>query len=109
MIDGGIDLHKPDPYFNGRVLDQGLGYYPRQGNSESPLVVFNGGHGTIMASMIRRIKPWVSLHAMKLQEGPFSDSDRTIFAESVVNAIDGAMKCKVDVISISWTIKHKMD
>jgi len=58
--------------------------------------------------MIVRINPWVSLYVMKLQDGPSNDGGRTIFAESAAKAIWGAIRRKVDVISMSWTVKQKI-
>jgi len=107
LIDDGVDLSNLDSY-NDVVTVTGLSYYPPDGKGERPWHRSSHGHGTIMANMIRRINPWVSLHVMKLQDGLSSDGSRTIFAESAAKAIRGAIHRKVDIISMSWTVKQKI-
>ena len=107
LIDDGVDLSNLDTY-DGIVEATGLSYYPPDSNLERPWHRSSGGHGTIMANMIVRINPWVSLRVMKLQDGPSNDGGRTIFAESAARAIWGAIRRKVDIISMSWTVKQKI-
>ncbi|KAK0732407.1 peptidase S8/S53 domain-containing protein, partial [Apiosordaria backusii] len=107
LIDDGVDLSSLDSY-NDIVQATGLSYYPPDGNFEMPWHRSSTGHGTIMANMIVRINPWVTLYVMKIQDGPSSDNiGRTIFADSTAKAIRGAISRKVDVISMSWTVKKK--
>lgn len=86
LIDDGVDLSKLDSY-NGTVQATGVSYYPPEGKLERPWHSSSGGHGTVMANMIVRINPYVSLHVMKLQDGFSSDGGRTIYAESAARAI----------------------
>lgn len=108
LIDDGVDLSRLDTYYKKTTRATGLSYYPPDGKSERPWHSSSGGHGTIMANMILRINPWVSLWVMKLQDGPSSDGGRTIFAESAARAIRGAIRRNVDIISMSWTVKQKI-
>lgn len=106
LIDDGIDLHNVDPYVD-MVQPTGLSFCRPEGKTESPWHQSTGGHGTIMANMILRINPWVSLQVMKIQDGSSAKGERTIFAESAAKAIRGAVRRKVDIISMSWTVKKE--
>ncbi|KAI8960596.1 hypothetical protein F5Y11DRAFT_329178 [Daldinia sp. FL1419] len=107
LIDDGVDLSKLESY-NGIVSATGLSYYPRDGMTERPWHSSSSGHGTVMANMILRINPYVSLHVMKLKDSMSIEGKRTIFAESAANAIWGAIHKQVDIISISWTVDQKL-
>ncbi|QYS96683.1 Peptidase_S8 domain-containing protein [Trichoderma simmonsii] len=107
LIDDGVDLSALDIY-DGIVKATGQSYCYPDNRGESPWHRSSNGHGTIMANMIVRINPWVSLYVMKLQDGPSIDGGRYIFAESAAKAIRGAIQRNVDIISMSWTIKQKI-
>lgn len=68
------------------------------------------GHGTVMANSIVRVNPWVFLYAMRIQDeievGPRNDASIRIHAGSAARAIKDAIIKKVDIISISWTIRN---
>lgn len=107
LIDDGVELGNLETY-NGQVEVNGVSYYPRTGQSERPWHRSSRGHGTVMAMMITRVNPWVSLYVMRLRDGTNSDGGRTIFAETAARAIRGAIGLKVDIISMSWTVKKKI-
>ncbi|KAL9473840.1 hypothetical protein ACSS6W_008220 [Trichoderma asperelloides] len=106
LIDDGVDLLNLDTY--NMVQATGLSYCPPDGKTEHPWHQSTNGHGTVMANMIARINPWVSLDVMKIHEStnhsPGSKT-RTIYAESAARAIEGAIIRKADIISMSWTIR----
>lgn len=66
-------------------------------------------HGTIMANSITRLNPWVLLYAMRIQDdvqvGHQNEVTVRIHAGSAARAIRDAIILKVDIISISWTIR----
>ncbi|KAE8348515.1 peptidase S8/S53 domain-containing protein [Aspergillus coremiiformis] len=63
-----------------------------------------GRHGTWMASLISKLCPRPSLYIARLDEHP-ADGNRQITAKSAAKAVSWAVACKVDIISISWTIE----
>lgn len=106
MIDDGVDLLNLDTY--NIVQATGLSYCPPDGKTERPWHQSTNGHGTVMANMIVRINPWVSLDVMKIHESTShspGSKTRTIYAESAARAIEGAIIRKADIISMSWTIR----
>ncbi|KAH7020453.1 hypothetical protein EDB80DRAFT_561533 [Ilyonectria destructans] len=107
LIDDGVDLSNLDTY-NGIVRATGLSYCLPERGSERPWHRSSHGHGTIMANMIVRINPWVSLYIMRVQDGASQDGGRTIYAESAARAIQGAVDLGVNIISMSWTVKQKI-
>ncbi|KAJ4320188.1 hypothetical protein N0V84_005973 [Fusarium piperis] len=108
LIDDGVDICDLDTY-NNLVKATGLSYCPPEGRSERPWHRSSNGHGTIMANMIVRINPWVSLYVMRIHEGPGRDGTRVIYADSAARAIQGAIDLQVDIISISWTVRNKLE
>ncbi|KAI8291534.1 hypothetical protein K4K60_001622 [Colletotrichum sp. SAR11_57] len=102
LIDDGINLGNLDDY-NGSVTSSGVSYFPG-----GPWHCSSTGHGTILANMIVRVNPWVELHVVRVQDGPSRNSGRNIFAGSAAKAIRYAIDKKVDIISMSWTIKNAM-
>ena len=108
MIDDGIDLSNLDAY-NNVVKASGLSYCPPYGRLERPWHESTNGHGTIMANMIVRINPWVSLDVMRIHDSKvyhLPGEVRTINAASAAKAIEGAILRKANIISMSWTIKN---
>ncbi|KAI8268269.1 Major intracellular serine protease [Colletotrichum sp. SAR11_239] len=102
LIDDGINLGNLDDY-NGSVTSSGVSYFPG-----GPWHCSSTGHGTILANMIVRVNPWVELHVVRVQDGPSRNGGRNIFAGSAAKAIRYAIDKKVDIISMSWTIKNAM-
>ncbi|KAH6854899.1 hypothetical protein B0I37DRAFT_410945 [Chaetomium sp. MPI-CAGE-AT-0009] len=107
VIDDGLDLNELATY-NNTVTAKGQSYFPPMGGAENPWHCSSGGHGTIMANMITRVNPWVSLHVLKVHDGWTSRGERTIFADSAARAVWGAIRRHVNIISISWTVKGRM-
>ncbi|KAL6695387.1 hypothetical protein J3F84DRAFT_408366 [Trichoderma pleuroticola] len=106
LIDDGVDLLSFDTYNIAQAT--GLSYCPPDGKTERPWHQSTNGHGTVMANMIVRINPWVSLDVMKIHESTShspGSKTRTIYAESAARAIEGAIIRKADIISMSWTIR----
>ncbi|KAF2968969.1 hypothetical protein GQX73_g4638 [Xylaria multiplex] len=104
VIDDGVDLGKLN-WYNNAVQATGLSYCPPVNRNEQPWHSSTNGHGTLMANMIARINPWVSLHVMRIQDGMHPNGTRTIYLESAARAIEDAIIRNVDIISMSWTIK----
>lgn len=117
LIDDGVDLSRLDSYYskvwNGKTTEdrdivkaRGVTYC-LAGRQQTPWNISSRGHGTIMANMILRINPWVSLYSMRIQDGQDNDGRRTIFAGSAANAIRGAISRDVHIISMSWSVRIK--
>ncbi|OAG40477.1 hypothetical protein AYO21_05377 [Fonsecaea monophora] len=108
LIDDGVDLSNLDTY--GKVVKaSGLSYCPPSKRMEKPWHESTNGHGTIMANMIVRINPWVSLDVMRIHDSKWHHPDgevRTINAGSAAKAIEGAILRQADIISMSWTIRN---
>ena len=109
LIDDGVDLSNLDTY-NDIVRPTGLSYYPPQtrATTEKPWHQSTNDHGTIMANMITRVNPWISLDIMRIRDGVAytpGGKARTIYADSAANAIEGAIIRGADIISMSWSIK----
>ncbi|KAK2728384.1 intracellular serine protease [Colletotrichum kahawae] len=102
LIDDVINLGNLDDY-NGSVTSSEVSYFPG-----GPWHCSSTGHGTILANMIVRVNPWVELHVVRVQDGPSRNGGRNIFAGSAAKAIRYAIDKKVDIISMSWTIKNAM-
>lgn len=112
MIDDGIDRTKLHTY-SDRVEVTGMSYLtPSAGMAlQNPSWhQSTHGHGTVMANSIVRVNPWVFLYAMRIQDevdfGPRNDASIRIHAGSAARAIEDAIIKKVDIISISWTIRN---
>ncbi|EAQ89632.1 hypothetical protein CHGG_06251 [Chaetomium globosum CBS 148.51] len=106
LIDDGLELSQLLTY-NGIVEAIGQSYYPPSGRTENPWHRSTEGHGTIMANMIARVNPWVSLHVMRVHNKRLQNGERTVLADSAAKAIWGAIRRRVNIISISWTVKGK--
>ncbi|KAI1824956.1 hypothetical protein F4861DRAFT_538412 [Xylaria intraflava] len=73
--------------------------YARSSDLMNAYYVPSGQHGTMMADLICRICPSCELYIARLDERPSrSDSSRQIMA------VKWAADCRVDIISMSWTI-----
>ncbi|KAJ5432669.1 uncharacterized protein N7458_011825 [Penicillium daleae] len=109
LIDDGVRLDKLHIYFGQMVEASGLSYYPRGKHTEEPWHNSTHGRGTVMANMIARVNPWVSLCVMRVHDIPSRDGSRMITARSAAMAIRAAIGRKVNIISMSWSIlaKHR--
>ncbi|KAK6362730.1 hypothetical protein TWF730_000186 [Orbilia blumenaviensis] len=104
VIDDGVDASLS--LFEGKIAS-GSSFcpYPNSKDLISPYFVPSGTlHGTIMAYLICKICPRVRLYVARLDEGYAVHGKRQITARSAAAAIRWAVKCGVDIISMSWTI-----
>ncbi|KAK0610002.1 hypothetical protein B0T17DRAFT_658553 [Bombardia bombarda] len=108
LIDDGVNPETESlrgKVIGGDTFDRG---FPHD-NGPSPYYVSSRGHGTVMADMICRVFPLAKLYVLKLEahESPEAiDGHRNeISAQSAALAVDAAVDKKVDVISMSWTVK----
>ena len=65
LIDDGVDTAFRDL---SRNIASGVSYYRRTNGLYSSYYQSSGGHGTVMASLIRRICPHVRIYVAKLDE-----------------------------------------
>ncbi|KAL4807719.1 hypothetical protein BDV18DRAFT_151634 [Aspergillus unguis] len=105
LIDDGIDLDNINDYEIAHYT--GVSYCSGDGRDEDAWWKSTSGHGTVMANMISRINPWVTLDVIKIHSGPsyiHGEGARSISPRSAADAINAAVIHDADVISISWTI-----
>lgn len=108
LIDDGVRLDKLSVYFGQMIEASGLSYYPRGKHTEEPWHDSTHGHGTVMANMIARINPWVSLCVIRAHDIPSRDGSHMITPRSTAKAIWAAIGRKVNLISMTWTILSKV-
>lgn len=113
LIDDGVHLSSLDTY-DKCVQVTGLSYWrpaiPTDGTIfGQPWHQSTHGHGTIMANMLVRLNPWVSLYVIRIQDevdnSPSGGGAIKIHAKSAAEAIRAAVIRGVDIISMSWTIR----
>ncbi|KAI9667432.1 MAG: hypothetical protein M1821_000247 [Bathelium mastoideum] len=102
LIDDGVDGTFDDL---SRNIERGISYSRRSKDLYNPYYHSMGGHGTIMAHLIRRVCPFVRLYVAKLEEEPVQEQLR-ITAASAAKAIDWARQMGVQIISMSWTLEN---
>ncbi|GLA21359.1 hypothetical protein AnigIFM62618_010666 [Aspergillus niger] len=109
VIDDGVDIHIES--LQGKVIGgESFDRTYLDGNGTSPYYISGGGHGTMMADMICRVCPTARLYVCKLEMHPDPDGGgRQISAESAAMAVMAAVRQKVDIISMSWTIQETED
>ncbi|KAI9779172.1 MAG: hypothetical protein M1839_007707 [Geoglossum umbratile] len=105
VIDDGIDgadqvLH--------RNIACGVSFCGRSGSEDlsNTFYVASGGHGTLMATLIRRVCPAVQLYVAKLDEHVGQSGRKQITADSAAKAIIWAIEQNVHIISMSWTVEN---
>ncbi|OJJ43666.1 hypothetical protein ASPZODRAFT_154494 [Penicilliopsis zonata CBS 506.65] len=110
LIDDGLDYGDFDVFPHTEV--RGLSCYPGIGQNGRPWHESTKGHGTAMANMILRINPWIHLLVIRIEDGISYAKPglaaRTINPNSVAHAIEMAIIHKVDIISMSWTVRKRM-
>ena len=79
LIDDGIDGADQILYEN---IADGVSFCHRDEGLSNTYYVASGGHGTLMATFIRRMCPWVKLYVAKLDEGFAPDGRKQITADS---------------------------
>ncbi|PYH90812.1 hypothetical protein BO71DRAFT_386856 [Aspergillus ellipticus CBS 707.79] len=105
IIDDGVDIHIQS--LQGKVIGgQSFDQACLDGNGPSPYYSSSGGHGTIMADMVCRVCPNAKVFACKLESHTNPGSRRQISAQSAAMAVMAAVQQKVDIISMSWTLRE---
>ncbi|GKZ36540.1 hypothetical protein AbraIFM66950_007660 [Aspergillus brasiliensis] len=109
VIDDGVDIHIES--LQGKVIGgESFDRTYLDGHGTSPYYISAGGHGTMMADMVCRVCPTARLYVCKLEMHTDPDGGgRQISAESAALAVMAAVRQKVDVISMSWTIQETED
>ncbi|RYP64178.1 hypothetical protein DL771_008869 [Monosporascus sp. 5C6A] len=105
IIDDGIDatMHDLQPKIAGGAT---FCPYPHSSVLVNSYFVPRGKHGTLMAQLICSICPGTQLYIARLEELPaLTGSGRRVTARSAAKAVDWAVSCGVDIISMSWTIQ----
>ncbi|TWU74167.1 hypothetical protein ED733_000425 [Metarhizium rileyi] len=110
IIDDGIDATQYD--LQSKIAG-GASFFPYPHSSElvNSYYVPRGQHGTLMAQLICSICPDAQLYIARLEELPtMTAGDRLVTARSAAKAVDWAVNCGVNIISMSWTIQtHTTD
>lgn len=109
IIDDGIEV--TEIRFDKSIVITGRSFFPKplerssDKNTYLPWYLSSKGHSTIMASQIHRIAPKANLCFLKLQNSYHPQSNkRQITIKSAAQAIREAIRRKVHIISMSWTI-----
>lgn len=109
LIDDGIEV--TEIHFDKDIQLTGKSFFPKPPKKNSSKCTFlpwyysERGHGTIMASQIHRIAPKANLCVLKLQDNYYAQTNkRNITMKSATEAILEAIRRKVHIISMSWTI-----
>ncbi|KAI8675461.1 Peptidase-S8 domain-containing protein [Fusarium keratoplasticum] len=106
LIDDGVDIKDLEYSFIG-----GRTFCKRdpEHNLNDPYYVSSTGHGTIMAKQIHLLCPRAQFYVLRLEDHPSDESARQITAKSAAQAILAAVRKKVHIISMSWTIDPPED
>ncbi|EFY88119.1 subtilisin, putative [Metarhizium acridum CQMa 102] len=106
IIHDGIDASDPSLQ-RAIAMGKSFSHYPNSTEFMNAYFVPSGKHGTQMAKLITQICADPRLFIARLEErlAP-DDSGRRITAESAAKAVMWAVDCKVDIISMSWTIEN---
>ncbi|PYI35213.1 hypothetical protein BP00DRAFT_454169 [Aspergillus indologenus CBS 114.80] len=108
LIDDGVALESLPTWLENQIVEASGIYYPSGEHTEKPWHCSTNGHGTVMANMITRVNPWVSLCSMRVHDTGASDGARMIEPRSAAMAVWGAIGRKADIICMSWTILAKV-
>ncbi|KAH8881146.1 hypothetical protein GQ53DRAFT_754609 [Thozetella sp. PMI_491] len=100
LIDDGVDPF--DPSIDGHVLD-GASFNYTHGRQQ-PYFVSEKGHGTVMASMIKRVCPMAKIYPIRLQSIDNPEGKSQIVVKSVISALQAAIDKGASIISMSWTV-----
>ncbi|PNP51064.1 hypothetical protein THARTR1_08292 [Trichoderma harzianum] len=109
IIDDGVDASLD--IFTGKIA-AGRSFFPFDGSADlmNAYYVPSGHHGTMIADLICRICPSCQLYVARLDESTNrNDMSRQITVKSAAEAIEWAVACKVDIISMSWTIEGRTE
>ncbi|KAK7409057.1 hypothetical protein QQX98_008761 [Neonectria punicea] len=107
VIDDGVDVKDLEYTFIG-----GRTFCTRdeEHNLNDPYYVSSAGHGTVMAKQIHLLCPRAQFYVLRLEDHP-CEGGRQITARSAaqLQAIHAAVRKKVHIISMSWTIDPPED
>ncbi|KAL6878819.1 hypothetical protein J3F83DRAFT_724010 [Trichoderma novae-zelandiae] len=106
LIDDGVDVKDLEFNFIG-----GRTFCTRdeEHNLNDPYYVSSTGHGTIMARQIQSLCPRAQFYILRLEDHASEEGSRQITAKSAALAIRAAVRKKVHIISMSWTIDPPED
>ncbi|KIW63767.1 hypothetical protein PV04_08745 [Phialophora macrospora] len=109
VIDDGVDASWDS--LTGKIAaGKSFCPYPNSTDLMSAYFAPTGKHGTCMADLISQLCPNVRLYVARLEEHRKMDGDgrRQITTRSAAEAIQWAVNCQVDIISMSWTIETQI-
>ncbi|KAF7920648.1 hypothetical protein BELL_1448g00020 [Botrytis elliptica] len=106
LIDDGVDVLQSR--LRGKISDgKSFDYGDKGANRIRSHWISERGHGTVMAKNIVRICPMAKIYVIKLETHfDHKEQKARIGARSAAEAIDAAVDRKVQIISMSWTIKQ---
>ncbi|KAK1751118.1 hypothetical protein QBC47DRAFT_364659 [Echria macrotheca] len=101
IIDDGIQLGHHN--FN---IASGYSFWKDEvGHEHKDFWIDSGEHGTLMAEYITKLCPMASLYIGRLYNLSTTEGVPSFTADSAMEAIEWAIMQKVDIISMSWSIK----
>ncbi|THV44375.1 hypothetical protein BGAL_0659g00010 [Botrytis galanthina] len=106
LIDDGVDVLQSR--LRGKISDgKSFDYGDKGANRIRSHWISERGHGTVMAKNIIRICPMAKIYVIKLETHfDHKEQKARIGTRSAAEAIDVAVDRKVQIISMSWTIKQ---
>ncbi|KAK1834951.1 hypothetical protein QBC39DRAFT_182335 [Podospora conica] len=106
LIDDGVDGRLDYRSYGGQSF-----FKQHETNMTLPYYQSGSGHGTQMATLIKKICPVAKVFVVRLKDHPVEGYgvSRRIDAESAAAAIKAAVRRKVQIISMSWTIEEPSD
>ncbi|KAL8305071.1 hypothetical protein RB600_008111 [Gaeumannomyces tritici] len=102
LLDDGVD-----PTFHGVGRYLAHPRWPRDSSSDpKPLFLSSKQHGSKLAWLIKSVCPHVRIYVGKLTyESDNGLRQRSFSLKQAKDAIDWAVRCKVDIISMSWSVR----
>ncbi|KAM0254704.1 hypothetical protein ACHAQJ_006485 [Trichoderma viride] len=106
LIDDGVDVKDLEfGFIGGRTFCT----RDEEHNLNDPYYVSSTGHGTIMAKQIHLLCPRAQFYILRLEDHASEEGSRQLTAKSAALAIMAAVRKKVHIISMSWTIDPPED
>ncbi|KAL7937004.1 hypothetical protein V8C35DRAFT_213161 [Trichoderma chlorosporum] len=106
LIDDGVDVKDLEfSFIGGRTFCT----RDEEHNLNDPYYVSSTGHGTIMAKQIHLLCPRAQFYILRLEDHASEEGSRQLTARSAAQAIMAAVRKKVHIISMSWTIDPPED
>ncbi|KAF7919273.1 hypothetical protein EAE99_008575 [Botrytis elliptica] len=108
VIDDGVDSSF-DIFDRKIATGQSFCPHPNSADLMNSYFIPSGQHGTRMAMLILQICPNAKLYIARLDEHrkPDGDGKRQITTKSAAEAIQWAVDCGVDIISMSWSLEEQ--